>query len=363
MLGFVGACERKGMDTMSHIGIIGAGSWGTGLGVSLCSAGHIVRIWDVFTENLKDMESHRENRRYLPGVALPENLHITHSHKDVFAHAELVVFAAPSQQFRSALVEALPYLTPSMLVINVAKGIEQDSLLLQSEIAAQVLSEDSANRYVVVSGPSHAEEVGRALPTTLVAAAKERSQAERVQDLLMSSRLRVYTSTDVRGVELGGALKNIIALGAGISDGLGFGDNTKAAMMTRGIAEMSRLGVALGAREDTFFGLAGIGDLIVTCTSMHSRNRRCGILIGEGLPPEQAMDEVGMVVEGVYTTKAAYALAKKMGVSMPITAHIHAVLNGEMKARDAVESLMTRSKKHERAEELVYRAGMEKGSS
>jgi len=243
--------------------------------------------------------------------------------------------------------------------VNVAKGIEQGSLLRLSEVAAQVLPEGAVNGYVVVSGPSHAEEVGRAQPTTLVAAAADRDLAEMIQDVLMSDRLRIYTSTDILGVEFGGALKNIIALGAGISDGLGFGDNTKAAMMTRGLAEISRLGVALGAREDTFYGLAGIGDLIVTCTSMHSRNRRCGIMIGEGLAPSEAIEKVGMVVEGVYTAEAAYALAQRAGVSMPITEHIYAVLHGRVNARDAVESLMTRSKKHERAEEIVFSATKE----
>jgi glycerol-3-phosphate dehydrogenase (NAD(P)+) len=241
-----------------------------------------------------------------------------------------------------------------MTIVNVAKGIEQGTLLRLSQIAAEFLSPANMDKYVVVSGPSHAEEVGRGLPTTLVAAARDRALAESVQDSFMSQGLRIYTSTDVIGVELGGALKNIIALGAGISDGLGFGDNTKAAMMTRGLAEISRLGVALGAREDTFYGLAGIGDLIVTCTSMHSRNRRCGIMIGKGLPPREAARKVGMVVEGIDTTEAAYALAKLMDISMPITEHIYRVLKGAMKARDGVVSLMTRSKKHERAEEMVF---------
>ena len=338
---------------MNRITIIGAGGWGTGLGVGLCAMGHDVRIWDIFEENLRNMEADRENRRYLPGVALPDNLQITYSHEASFAGAEIVVFAAPSQQFRSALSSALPFLRPSMTVVNLAKGIEQGTLCRLSEIAGQILPKEIMARYIALSGPSHAEEVGRGLPTTLVAAAEERALAESVQDAFMNERLRIYTSDDVKGVELGGALKNIIALGAGISDGLGFGDNTKAAMMTRGIAEISRLGVALGAREDTFYGLAGIGDLIVTCTSMHSRNRRCGIMIGEGLPPALAVEKVGSVVEGVYTTEAAYALAQKAGVAMPITEHIYAVLNGTMGARGAVESLMTRSKKHEREEEFM----------
>ncbi|MCL2121265.1 MAG: NAD(P)H-dependent glycerol-3-phosphate dehydrogenase [Clostridiales bacterium] len=337
---------------MRNITIIGAGGWGTGLGVSLSLNGHQVRIWDISAENLRDMEACRENRRYLPGVSLPDELRIVYGHEEALKDAEIVIFAAPSQQFRSALLSALPYLRPSVTVVNVAKGIEQSTLMRMSEVATQILPATMRSGYSVVSGPSHAEEVGRSLPTTLVAAAEDRSRAEDVQDFLMNDRLRVYTSTDLKGVELGGALKNIIALGAGISDGLGFGDNTKAAMMTRGITEISRLGVALGAREDTFYGLAGIGDLIVTCTSMHSRNRRCGILIGEGMPPAQAIEKVGMVVEGIDTTEAAYALAQKTGVSMPITEHIYAVLKGAISPREAVESLMTRSRKREREEDL-----------
>jgi glycerol-3-phosphate dehydrogenase (NAD(P)+) len=341
------------MDT-KRIAIIGAGSWGSGLGVSLSANGHEVRIWGDVEDDLKNMQAHRENRRYLPGVALPDKMRVSFSRKEALLGAEVVVFAVPSQHFRSALSEASGELLPSMTIANVAKGIEQGTLMLLSEIFDDLMPKGSTKGYVAVSGPSHAEEVGRALPTTLVAAAEDRVLAENIQDVLMSEHMRVYTSTDVRGVEIGGALKNIIALGAGISDGLGFGDNTKAAMMTRGLAEISRLGVALGAKEDTFYGLAGIGDLIVTCTSMHSRNRRCGILIGEGMQPSKAMESIGMVVEGVYTTEAAYALAQKLDISMPITEHIYDVLIGKMKARDAVESLMTRVKKRERAEEIVY---------
>ncbi|MEL7622366.1 MAG: NAD(P)H-dependent glycerol-3-phosphate dehydrogenase [Clostridiales bacterium] len=339
---------------MSRITILGAGSWGTALGVSLSSKGYPVKIWGIVEEELRDMDTHRENRRYLPGVALPPSFTMVYSRQEALEDAEIVIFAVPAQNFRSALTEALPYLKPVMTIVNVAKGIEQGTLKRLSQIAAEFLPPESMAKYVVVSGPSHAEEVGRGLPTTLVAAATDRMLAETIQDTFMSDRLRMYTSTDVVGVELGGALKNIIALGAGISDGLGFGDNTKAAMMTRGISEISRLGVALGAKEDTFYGLAGIGDLIVTCTSMHSRNRRCGIMIGEGLAPQEAMEKVGMVVEGVYTTEAAYALAKELGVSMPITEHIYEVIKGTMNARDGVVSLMTRSKKHERAEEIVF---------
>ncbi|MDR1194741.1 MAG: NAD(P)H-dependent glycerol-3-phosphate dehydrogenase [Peptococcaceae bacterium] len=335
---------------MKDIAILGAGSWGTALGVSLSANGHQVRLWGRDENKLREMAASRENRHYLPGVSLPAGLRPTYSRQEALAAAEIAVFAVPAQRFRAALTEASPYLRAGQIIINAAKGIEQNSLKRLSEVAAQVFP---AGRYVALSGPSHAEEVGLGLPTTLVAAAGDRALAEIAQDALMSENLRVYTSTDIIGVELGGALKNIIALGAGIADGLGFGDNTKAAMMTRGLAEISRLGLALGAQENTFFGLTGIGDLIVTCTSVHSRNRRCGILIGEGVPPAAAAERVGMVVEGMFTTAAAYELAARERVAMPITEHIRAVLLGETTPRAAVSSLMTRGRKHEREEETL----------
>jgi len=232
-----------------------------------------------------------------------------------------------------------------MVLVNVAKGIEQKSLKRLSEIAEEAIP---GVKYVVLSGPSHAEEVGRLMPTTIVAAAEDLELAEYVQDIFMTEALRIYTNTDVVGVELGGALKNIIALGAGISDGMGFGDNAKAALMTRGMTEMSRLGVALGASEETFAGLTGMGDLIVTCTSMHSRNRRCGIMIGEGMEPAEATKRIGMVVEGMFTAEAAYELANKVGVEMPITEAIYGVIQGTVNAREAVTALMTRQRKHEK---------------
>jgi glycerol-3-phosphate dehydrogenase (NAD(P)+) len=329
------------------IAVIGAGSWGTALSISLSGNGHSVKIWDVNEEHLKELSQNRENVRYLPEVKFPDGLQIAYSVEEAVTGADIVLFSAPAQHFRSALESALPYLKPEMILVNVAKGIEQKSLKRLSEIAFEKIPDA---RYVVLSGPSHAEEVGRALPTTLVAASEERELAEFIQDVFMSDRLRIYTNSDVIGVELGGALKNIIALGAGISDGMGFGDNAKAAMMTRGITEISRLGVKLGADLSTFSGLTGIGDLIVTCTSMHSRNRRCGILIGEGMKPSEATKKVGMVVEGMYTTEAAYQLAQKVGVEMPITEQIYQVINEKTDAREAVMSLMNRQKKHETEE-------------
>lgn len=329
---------------MKTIGVIGAGSWGTALATVVADKGHNVKIWDIDEKHLKSMDEHRENTDYLPGVRLGENIHIAYEVRDALEGADVILFSAPAQHFRSALESAEPYIGENVLVINVAKGIEQKTLERMSQIAAEKLD---MNRYVVLSGPSHAEEVGRKLPTTVAAASYNLAAAEEIQDLFMTDRFRVYTTEDVIGVELGGALKNIIALGAGISDGMGFGDNAKAALMTRGLAEITRLGLALGAKPETFAGLTGTGDLIVTCTSMHSRNRRCGIMIGEGMAPAEATRKVGMVVEGMFTTEAAYGLAQRENVEMPITEAIYSVIQGEMKAADAVDLLMGREKKHE----------------
>lgn len=326
------------------IAVLGAGSWGTALAVNLSGKGHQVKVWDVNQSHLDCLREDRENKKYLPGVAFNDRIHIRDHVEEAIKDSDIVLFSAPAQHFRSALTAALPYLKKDMVLVNVAKGIEQKSLKRLSEIAAEIYPEA---RYVVLSGPSHAEEVGMGLPTTVVAASEDRNLAEYVQDVFMNERFRVYSNSDVVGVELGGALKNTIALGAGISDGMGFGDNAKAALMTRGIREIARLGVKLGGQATTFAGLSGIGDLIVTCTSMHSRNRRCGIMIGEGMKPSQATEKVGMVVEGMYTTEAAYELAKKNGVEMPITEQIYEVINERTDARDAVMALMSRQKKHE----------------
>ncbi len=329
---------------MKTIGITGAGSWGTALATVLAGKSHRVRIWDIDERHLRSMEEHRENVDYLPGVPLDDNIEITYTTEAALKDADVVLFSAPAQHFREALTSALEYIGNAAIVINVAKGIEQKSLKRMSEIAAEHLDLD---RYVVLSGPSHAEEVGRRLPTTVAAASYDLKAAEAVQDLFMTDRFRVYTTEDVVGVELGGALKNIIALGAGISDGMGFGDNAKAALMTRGLAEITRLGIKLGARPETFAGLTGTGDLIVTCTSMHSRNRRCGIMIGEGMSPEEATKKVGMVVEGMFTTEAAYELARRENVEMPITEAIYRAIKGEITAAEAVGLLMGRTRKHE----------------
>jgi len=329
---------------MKKVGVIGAGSWGTALAITLSGKGHQVKIWDVNPEHLQELETNRENVRYLPDIKFNDNLQIAKSVEDAITGADMVLFSAPAQFFRGALENAMPYLKPEMILVNVAKGIEQKTLKRMSEIAAEKLPDA---KYVVLSGPSHAEEVGRQMPTTVAVASKDLKLAEEVQEIFMTERFRVYTTEDVVGVELGGSLKNIIALGAGISDGMGFGDNAKAALMTRGLAETKRLGVKLGADPATFAGLTGVGDLIVTCTSMHSRNRRCGIMIGEGMDPKEATAKVGMVVEGMFTTESAYDLAVREGVDMPITTALYNVINGKISARDALELLMGREKRHE----------------
>ena len=329
---------------MNKIGVIGAGSWGTALAVTLSNKGHDVRIWDIDRTHVQELRANRENKRYLPGVCFCERLVPADTIEEALNGADTVLFSAPAQHFRSALESALPYIDKEMIIINVAKGIEQKTLMRMSEIAKEMGQYD---RYAVLSGPSHAEEVGKGMPTTVVAASDNHDIAVAVQEMFSTDFLRVYTGTDVTGVELGGALKNIIALGAGISDGLGFGDNAKAAMMTRGIAEMKRLGVKMGADVNTFAGLTGIGDLIVTCTSMHSRNRRCGIMIGEGMSPDEAVKKVGMVVEGMFTAEAAYELADRLGVEMPITNEIYKLIKGQITGKEAVTNLMGRDKKPE----------------
>ena len=326
------------------VAVMGAGSWGTALAVTLAKNGHQVSMWDINAAHIQDMREQRENRRFLPGVPLPEGIRPVDEKTQMLQEADLLLFSVPAQHFRTALEGALDCMNPDALVVNVAKGIEQKSLMRLSQIAAAYRDD---LRYVVLSGPSHAEEVGLGLPTTIAAAAKDRAWAQEAQDVFMNDYLRIYTNDDVVGMELGGSLKNIIALGAGISDGLGYGDNAKAALMTRGMTEIMRLGVRLGAEACTFAGLSGMGDLIVTCTSMHSRNRRCGMLIGQGVPVEEAIQEVGMVVEGIYTTDAAYRLAQEVGVAMPITETIYRIIRGELQAEEASALLMKRDRGHE----------------
>ena len=332
------------MDNVKKIGIIGAGSFGTALAMILANKGHEVTVWARDFIQVNQMIKTRENSHYLPGVKLPETIEFTSELGEAAADKEYLVFAVPAQSFRGVFEKAVQYFDSSVPVINVAKGIEKGTLMRLSEVAKKIMPEV---RYIALSGPSHAEEVAREMPTTVVVAGYDHDLAVDVQNLFNTERFRVYTNEDLMGVELGGALKNIIALGAGISDGMGFGDNAKAAMMTRGITEMTRLGYALGADMATFSGLAGIGDLIVTCTSMHSRNRRCGILIGQGMEPDKAIEEIGMVVEGISTAEAAFSLAKMCKVEMPITECIYKVIHGELRADDALGFLMGRVTKNE----------------
>ncbi|MFZ5986305.1 MAG: NAD(P)H-dependent glycerol-3-phosphate dehydrogenase [Bacillota bacterium] len=330
------------------ISIIGAGSWGTALSILLAKAGNSVKMWSIFQDEIDMINNKREHLHKLPGVLIPEGVSCTDDMEESINGADAVVMVVPSQTIRKNARDMSRYIKDGTIIVSCSKGLEEETGLRLSEVVQQ---EIPRAQLVALSGPSHAEEVARDVPTTVVAASQNIQAAEFIQDIFMTPKFRVYTNPDIIGVELGGALKNVIALCAGISDGLGFGDNTKAALMTRGITEISRLGISMGASSQTFAGLAGIGDLIVTCTSMHSRNRRAGILIGQGKSPKEAMEEVKMVVEGVTTTKAAYELAKNKNVSMPITNEAYEVLFNGKNAKLAVADLMTRNKKNE-VEEL-----------
>ena len=326
----------------SKISVIGSGGWGTAIAVLLKKNGHDVTLWSWCEEESRAIRENGENKEFLPGVKLPDGIIYTSDIKKAAESAELIVLASPSHAIGSTAEKLAPYINGTPIV-NVAKGFEKQGLLRLSEVIKLKCNTSVA----VLSGPSHAEEVGKGLPTTVVAASEDEALAKRVQDIFMSDTFRVYTSTDVVGVEIGGALKNIIALCAGVIDGLGFGDNTKAALMTRGLAEITRLGIAMGAKPLTFAGLSGIGDLIVTCTSMHSRNRRAGILIGKGVPVDEALKEVHTVVEGVYATECAYMLAQKHGVEMPITEAAYETLFNKKSAAETVKLLMQRDKRDE----------------
>lgn len=332
-----------------NITVLGSGGWGTALALLLLENGNKVTLWSYMEAESATLRERGENP-VLPGVALPKELSLT-SDISCVKDCSLVVLATPSFAVRTTARQVKPYLAPGAVLVSVSKGVEKDTSLTLTEVIAQEVGED--HPIVALSGPSHAEEVGRKVPTVVVSASKDEKSAKLVQDLFMNQRFRVYTTDDVVGVELGAALKNVIALCAGVSDGLGYGDNTKAALMTRGLTEMARLGEALGGRKETFAGLAGLGDLIVTCTSMHSRNRRCGIAIGKGTPPEQAVAEMGMVVEGYYAAATAKALAEKVGVEMPITQAAYSVLYEGRAAQEALMSLMTRDKKQESEESWV----------
>ena len=325
---------------MANITVIGFGSWGIALARLLSRNGHTVRVWEFDAEKVKMLHETRVTP-VLPGVVLPYDIVITNDMREACVGAEQFLFAVPSSFTRVTAEKLAPFVAAGQVVICVSKGLEDGSLLRLTEVIESAIPQCRA---AALSGPSHAEEVARDLPTTCVAASRHEGVAEAVQELMSCDTFRVYTNGDAAGVELGGALKNVIALAAGISDGMGFGDNTKAALMTRGISEIARLGIAMGAEQDTFGGLTGIGDLIVTCTSMHSRNRRAGILLGQGMALEAALAEVGMVVEGVHTARAAFALAERYGVEMPIIHEIHKILFEGKSPRQAVLDLMTRDK-------------------
>lgn len=329
------------------IGIVGAGSWGTALAQTFACKGHKIYLYARRSEHREELEITRENKKYLKGVNLVDNVIISKSLNDTVVDKDLVIMAVPTQTFRRVYEEISNILVnknQNPIILNVAKGIEKKTHLLLSSVAKEVRPE---SRYAVLSGPSHAEEVGRFKPTTVAIASDDIELSKQLQNELMTSRFRIYANDDLKGVELGGALKNIIALGAGISDGIGFGDNARAALMTRGLVEITRIGTSMGAKRETFSGLAGLGDLIVTCDSKHSRNRRCGILIGEGMKVSDAIDEVGMVVEGITTTEATYGLASKLNVEMPITEAIYKVIEGKINALEAVDILMGRDGKVE----------------
>ncbi len=328
---------------MAKIVVLGSGGWGTALAVTAFRNGHEVWLWSKFPQEIEEIKKHGENKKLLPGVAIPEDICLTSDLSCINA-ADLVVMAVPSFAVRQTAGLLKPFLTAGITVVNVSKGLEEGSLKRLSAVIQEELPEA---KVAVLSGPSHAEEVSRGIPTTVVAAAAEMPVAEYVQELFASGTFRIYTNSDIAGVELGGALKNVIALCAGVCDGLGLGDNTKAALMTRGITEIARLGEALGARAETFGGLSGIGDLIVTCTSMHSRNRRAGILIGQGKTAAQAIQEIGMTVEGYHAAKTAKELADKTGVEMPIVEQCYAVLYQDLSAKQAISNLMGRPYKHE----------------
>ena len=329
---------------MAKISVLGAGSWGTALALLLYHNGHEVTLWSALEDEVAMLLEKREHTSKLPGVKLPEEIAITSDLEGSLKNPDVAVLAVPSPFTRSTAQRMTPFTKKGQIVVNVAKGVEENTLMTLSEIISEEIPQADV---CVLSGPSHAEEVGKGIPTTCVVSAEKRETAECLQSIFMSPVFRVYTTPDILGVELGGALKNVIALAAGTADGLGYGDNTKAALITRGIAEIARLGTKMGAKIETFYGLSGMGDLIVTCASVHSRNRKAGYLMGKGYTMKEAMDEVKMVVEGVYSAKAAKSLAEKYQVEMPIIEEVNKVLFENKPAADAVRDLMIRDKKVE----------------
>ena len=335
--------ERKPKD----VAVLGAGSWGTALAMVLADNGHHTRLWGHNPVQIEEINRSQTNQKYLPNIFLPKLVKGYSDLTEAITEVETIILAVPTKAIRDVLKKIVQFRKEPLTIVHVSKGIEPDTLLRISEMIEEEMPLRLLKDIVVLSGPSHAEEVSLRHPTTVTVSAKNMEAAEQIQDLFINQNFRVYTNPDLIGVEIGGALKNIIALAAGISDGLGYGDNAKAALITRGLAEIARLGAKMGARPLTFSGLTGIGDLIVTCTSVHSRNWRAGNMLGKGHNLEEVLDKMGMVVEGVRTTKAAYKLAEKYDVKMPITSALYGILFSGIEPKDAVDGLMKRRKTHE----------------
>lgn len=330
---------------MTKIGVLGAGTWGMALARMLQLSGNEVTVWSALEREVEEFSATRRHPN-LPGMEIPEGIRFTKDIEEACRDKEILLFAVPSPFVRATARKAAPYVKDGQIIVDVAKGIEADTLFTMTQIIADELKNESV-KLVALSGPTHAEEVAKDLPTTIVSACEDLTVAERVQQVFGNTCMRVYTNDDVLGVELCGAMKNIMALASGVALGLGYGDNTKAALITRGMAEITRLGLAMGCKPQTFAGLAGIGDLIVTATSVHSRNNRCGMLLGQGVPPQEAVKQVGMVVEGINALPAAMRLAKAYGVEMPLATAVNAVVNLGADPKDAVAKLMSRDQTSE----------------
>ncbi|CDA08567.1 NAD(P)H-dependent glycerol-3-phosphate dehydrogenase [Fusobacterium sp. CAG:649] len=331
---------------MAKISVIGSGGWGIALTILLHKNGHDLTIWSFDKKEAEELKKTRQNKTKLPNILLPEDIKVTDDLREAVDNKDILILAVPSKAIRSVSKSLKNIIKDNQIIVNVAKGLEEDTLETMTDIIEEELK-DKNPKVAVLSGPSHAEEVGRGIPTTCVVSAHNKELTLYLQNIFMNPSFRVYTSPDMLGVEIGGALKNVIALAAGIADGLNYGDNTKAALITRGIKEIASLGVAMGGEQSTFYGLTGLGDLIVTCASMHSRNRRAGILLGQGKTLDEAIKEVNMVVEGVYSAKSALMAAKKYNVEIPIIEQVNAVLFENKSAAEAVNELMIRDKKLE----------------
>lgn len=331
---------------MAKISVIGSGGWGIALTILLHKNGHDLTIWSFDKKEAEELKITRENKTKLPNILLPEDVKVTDDLREAVDDKDILILAVPSKAIRSVSKSLKNIIKDNQIIVNVAKGLEEDTLKTMTDIIEEELK-DKNPKVAVLSGPSHAEEVGKGIPTTCVVSAHNKELTLYLQNIFMNPSFRVYTSPDMLGIEIGGALKNVIALAAGIADGLNYGDNTKAALITRGIKEISTLGVAMGGEQSTFYGLTGLGDLIVTCASMHSRNRRAGILLGQGKTLDEAIKEVNMVVEGVYSAKSALMAAKKYNVEIPIIEQVNAVLFENKNAAEAVNELMIRDKKLE----------------